>query len=419
MSTSRVAQGVALALTVLTTRPALALTLEVTHPGPSLVGAPHAFTATPGDATGAVTFEWQFGETADVEPGGAEMSHTFTEPGHYTIIVGVTDETGYYVSEVFQHLVHHPLTAARPTSATSIVYDAARNRVYSVNQDNDTVTSIDPDGLSKLAELSVYRKPVSLALSPDGKLWVVHEDDYAVAVIDPESFEIERGFRLPYASQPVGVAMSPAGDAAYVTLMGLGKLVRLDPTSGAVTGECDVGPRPRGIAVSHDGRDVYVTRFISADSGGEVVKIDAQAMQVATRITLPLDSTTMDGPQAARGLPNYLFSVALTPDGRQAWVPGKKDNFMRGEERDGQVLTHDTMVRPLVSVIDAQASQEILENRIDLDDRSLPVHVDFTPFDNYAWVHPGGKLVLTFFMLAGRLELFTILIFFSPAFWRR
>ena len=41
------------------------------------------------------------------------------------------------------------------------------------------------------------------------------------------------------------------------------------------------------------------------------------------------------------------------------------------------------------------------------------------PFDNYEWVHPGGKLVLTFFMLAGRLELYTVLIFFAPAFWRR
>ncbi len=44
---------------------------------------------------------------------------------------------------------------------------------------------------------------------------------------------------------------------------------------------------------------------------------------------------------------------------------------------------------------------------------------DVGPFDNYDWVHPAGKLLLTFCMLAGRLELFTVLIFFSPAFWRR
>jgi YVTN family beta-propeller protein len=69
--------------------------------------------------------------------------------------------------------VHHPLTPKRPTSATSIVYDAARNRVYSVNQDNDTVTSIDARTLQKVAELAVYREPESLALTPDGKLWIV------------------------------------------------------------------------------------------------------------------------------------------------------------------------------------------------------------------------------------------------------
>jgi len=44
---------------------------------------------------------------------------------------------------------------------------------------------------------------------------------------------------------------------------------------------------------------------------------------------------------------------------------------------------------------------------------------DVGPFDNYDWVHPAGKLLLTFCMFAGRLELFTVLIFFSPAFWRR
>ena len=58
---------------------------------------------------------------------------------------------------------------------------------------------------------------------------MVHRDDYAVAVIDPDKATIERGFRLPYASQPVGVAMSPAGDAAYVSLMALGKLFKLNP----------------------------------------------------------------------------------------------------------------------------------------------------------------------------------------------
>ena len=99
----------------------------------------------------------------------------------------------------------------------------------------------------------------------------------------------------------------------------------------------------------------------------------------------------MDSDQRARGVPNYLFSVALTPDGRQAWVPGKKDNIVRGKLRDGRDLTHDTTVRPLAAVIDTQAAQEIYASRVDLDDRSQPVHVEFSPFGNFAILTLAGS----------------------------
>lgn len=44
---------------------------------------------------------------------------------------------------------------------------------------------------------------------------------------------------------------------------------------------------------------------------------------------------------------------------------------------------------------------------------------DVGPFDNYAWIHPAGKGLLTFCMLAGRLELFAVLLFITPSYWRR
>lgn len=40
------------------------------------------------------------------------------------------------------------------------------------------------------------------------------------------------------------------------------------------------------------------------------------------------------------------------------------------------------------------------------------------PVDNFAHIPPEGKLFLSFLMLMGRLELFTILILFMPYFWR-
>ena len=40
------------------------------------------------------------------------------------------------------------------------------------------------------------------------------------------------------------------------------------------------------------------------------------------------------------------------------------------------------------------------------------------PYDNYALLADGAKWLLCFAMLLGRLEIFTLLVLFSPAFWR-
>ena len=39
------------------------------------------------------------------------------------------------------------------------------------------------------------------------------------------------------------------------------------------------------------------------------------------------------------------------------------------------------------------------------------------PAENYAFIPDTGKLILTFCMLIGRLEIYTVLILFIPAFW--
>lgn len=41
------------------------------------------------------------------------------------------------------------------------------------------------------------------------------------------------------------------------------------------------------------------------------------------------------------------------------------------------------------------------------------------PLDNYRFLHPVAKWTLSFLMLAGRLELLTLMVMLSPSFWRR
>lgn len=41
------------------------------------------------------------------------------------------------------------------------------------------------------------------------------------------------------------------------------------------------------------------------------------------------------------------------------------------------------------------------------------------PTQSYSFIHPIGKLVLCFYMIAGRLEIFVLLTLFTPSFWRK
>jgi trk system potassium uptake protein TrkH len=48
-----------------------------------------------------------------------------------------------------------------------------------------------------------------------------------------------------------------------------------------------------------------------------------------------------------------------------------------------------------------------------------PAFGSFGPTENYTHVPAAGKWVLALLMMAGRLEIFTVLVLFTPGFWRR
>jgi len=48
-----------------------------------------------------------------------------------------------------------------------------------------------------------------------------------------------------------------------------------------------------------------------------------------------------------------------------------------------------------------------------------PAFADLGPTDNYAWVSSPGLCVLTFLMLVGRLEIYTVLLLFHPEMWKQ
>src|SRR4030095_6097715 len=163
----------------------------------------------------------------------------------------------------------------------------------------------------------------------------------------------------------------------YVTLEGTGRLLRIDAGTRTVTGDLDVGPKPRGLAVSSDGARILVTRLVSPDSGGEVREISAASFTVVRTFVLPEDTTTPSTESDGPGLPNYVQAVTITPDGRGAWVPSKKDNIRRGTgpRSTGQPFTHDSRVRTMVSKLDLVGNTTDVAKARDIDNADLATAV--------------------------------------------
>ena len=94
--------------------------------------------------------------------------------------------------------------------------------------------------------------------------------------------------------------------SAYVALEGRGRVLRLDPTSGAELASVDTGPNTRHLAINADGTRLYVSRFVTprlpgehtadvvtkqggAPVGGEVIVLDAASFGTLGTIVLRHD----------------------------------------------------------------------------------------------------------------------------------
>ncbi|HEX2876325.1 MAG TPA: PKD domain-containing protein [Polyangiaceae bacterium] len=381
---------------------AVVLKLEQLHAGD--VGAPQTFkVASITEAVGAVSLRWNFGDgTPSLETTELLATHTYEKAGHFTLIVTATDDASR-TSDTQIFAAHYPLTATPPTHSSSIIFDAARGRVWNVNPDSGSVSVMDAQTLRRIREAPVGKQPRALALAPDGSVWVTNQLSDEITVLDGASGDVQTRIPLAYASQPHSLAFGPNG-LSYVSLFATGKLVEIDPATRAPRRELAIGPTPAGVAVAADGR-IFVTRFISPVNQGEVWVVSPDSLTVSKTIPLAFDQT-VDTQSSGRGVPNYVSSMVISPDGTQGWVTAKKDNVARGKQRDGQAMTFDNFVRTAVCAIDLRTETEMLEKRQDIDNRSTPNAVAFSPVGDYGYVlvQPDNWLGITDAYTGGNLS---------------
>ena len=371
---------------------ASAIEAELRPLEPALVGEPAQLSLElVDDATGEVEVFWKFGDGTEEQTGpDAVVEHAYAEPGRYTVTMIARDETGERAVATAVQKVHFPLPEGKSSHSATLVHDAATGWVWNVNADNDSVTATAVEGpnLDPLVEIPVGEHPRNLALAPDGTVWVTLQDAAEIAIVDPAKEAVVDRIALPYASQPHGLAFAPSG-SAYVSLYATGEVVEFDATSREITDSIAVGPTPAAIAITHDGR-ILVTRFISPDDAGQVYELGAGPLAVSRMWSLAFDEGP-DDESNGRGVPNYVSGIVVSPDGTQAWVTAKKDNIARGPQRDGESMVADSFVRAIVCVLDLQTGEERIDQRMDLNNRSLPMTVAFSSIGDYAFVAALGS----------------------------
>ena len=335
--------------------------------------------------SGGAQFRWNFGDgTQTAYSNQPNYTYTYNRPGHFTVTLTVKDVNGRETFYTYNLTVIAPVTARAPTHTTNIAGDA--NSVYSVNPDSGTVAAIDAQTLAKRWETRVGDEPKTLAVGPDGRIWVTVQGEDKLVALSAADGSLSTTVPLAYGSGPYGVAFTPDGAKGLLTLESKSVLMSFDPSNGSTTGAVALEGNLRGIAVNADSQVAYVTRFKSKMTGGQLHKVNLQSMSTMTTIALPVDTTTVDTESHARGVANYLSQVVISPDGTRAVLPSKKDNIVRGKFRDGLALEHDKTVRSILSQVNLQTAAEVFAEQIDFDDRAPARAALFSPSGDYLFV---------------------------------
>ncbi|MFK8031373.1 MAG: FG-GAP-like repeat-containing protein [Gammaproteobacteria bacterium] len=360
--------------------------------------------------TGGVAPEFSW----SISDGGKEftgtdptLEYTFAEPGRYQVTVTLTDTVGSDQFIFFQN-VHAPLSATKPVSSSTILYQeraGADDLVWTVNTDNDSVTAINVPNKLFLQEISVGDNPTRIAQIDVNTLWAINRDSHSISEINTNTFAVSTVMSFDYGASPHSIVVNSDGTAAYVSLLAEQRVVKINLALNQIDSSLALDFRPRDLALNADGSELYVSRFITAPvpgestrnvttgGGGEVARVDTGGMTVLNTMVLAYNDE-IDTQDSSRGVPNYVMGAALSPDATVGVVPSNISNIYRGSFRDGNPREHDRLVRSLLARLDMTAQQELVEERFDFDDNSQPTAALFGPNGNHLYVvHEGSRSI--------------------------
>jgi len=240
----------------------------------------------------------------------------------------------------------------------------ANNNNYGIDdQDSVTVINLKHNTVKTTIHDSSFNQPYTVTINADGtKAYITNSNSSTITIIDTDSntvIGIIGGF-----DGPSGMVITPDGNYAYVNNYGgpegVGsgnattvRVVNLN--SNSIIGQpITVGLAPAALAITPDGKYVYVANYVDGNPGTGTISI------IRTCDNQVIDTINdFSGP----------FAIAITPNGKYAYVT----NF--GSNNFTPIGTTATIVK---------LSNNTIKKTIDLGIQ--PAGLAITPDGKYAYV---------------------------------
>jgi YVTN family beta-propeller protein len=348
-------------------------------------------------------YKWYFDDGTPETPysSSPSITHTFSGGGVYFVTVTAVDERNLELIQGVVQAIYLPATTNRPAVSSNIAYTqvGSTKRLYIVNQDNSSVTVFNAASNARLKQLTVGAAPRSLAVAPNGEIWVTSKEKATISVIDPATNNVTRTINLPQRVAALRHRVLADGRSRLRRARGLEEAAPAAPGDGGADGESrrrrssasDLDQSHRRdrvrLALRHAAAAGEETGLVQLDSdhGGLVLAVDAASMSVRKSIVLQ-NSDLPDFENQGSGVPNYLGPAVISPDGTQAWVPSKQDNIRRGMLRNGLDLNFQNTVRAISSRIDLASESEDYAARVDLDNAGVASAAAYDKYGIYLFV---------------------------------
>ncbi len=210
-----------------------------------------------------------------------------------------------------------------------------------------------PRELPKTREAPLYKTPLNMALSPDGKeLYVACEASHSVIVVDAAAQR--KIAEIPVGRHPADVTFSPDGTRAYVSNRLDDTVSVLHVAARKVLATIAVGDEPHGVLTDRSGKHLYV---LNTSSDGISV-IDTATLKEIKRLS------------ASRN----PWSLSLSPDGGRIYIT---NNLSR-------LVKFRTPPTSEVTVIDTDRA--VVEDRIVVPASNLLQGIDWHPSGRFALI---------------------------------